>query len=285
MTAVLLIISIFAQVLQQVCRKEYNKKVSGNPLSFSAAGVFAGLLYFLVLSGGQLALQGEMFWYILPFALCYTIAYVCTIYAIQYGPLSLTSLLISCSVVIPLLYGVVFLNEPVTLFLIAGIVFLFSGITLVSEPWNKEAVQISPKWVVYISATFLSNGICMILQKNFQLKYQGAHSNTFMVYSLAITFLTLCVFVLVRERKRFFKTIGSKNIIWPIFCGTGNGVANQLTMMVATALPASFLYPVQAAGGIILTAAVSILLYKEKLSFAQKIGFVMGIVAVIAFNL
>ena len=56
-------------------------------------------------------------------------------------------------------------------------------------------------------------------------------------------------------------------------------------MFLAVVLPASFLYPIQSAGGIILTAIVSVIVYKEKLSTTHKLGFVAGVLAVIAFNL
>ena len=56
-------------------------------------------------------------------------------------------------------------------------------------------------------------------------------------------------------------------------------------MILAVALPASFLYPVQSAGAIIITAIASLVIYKEKLSLFQKIGFVSGVLAIVAFNI
>ena len=284
MIAVLLILSIIAQVSQQVCRKEHNKRENDNPLSFSVVGVLAALVYFVVLSKGQLSFSPGMFLYSLPFAICYMIAYVCTIYAIKHGPLSITSLIISCSVAVPLIYGIVFLKEPVNCLLILGLVLLFLSIIFVSEPWKREEMRITTKWVVYISVTFFSNGFCMTIQKLFQMKDYGVHSNEFMICSLALTFLLLLLLVLVCERKGLKKMLKTHGIIWPVFCGVGNGIANQVTMILAVVLPASFLYPMQSAGAIVLTAIVSILLYKEKLSLFQKIGFVTGVLAIIVFN-
>ena len=284
MPSLLLLFSIIAQVSQQVCRKEFNKKSNDQPLSFSLLGVLASLVYFLVLSCKETGFEGEALLYVIPFSLCYTAAYVFTFFAIKHGPLSLTSLMISCSVVVPLLYGVVFLKEPVGFTLAVGFVLLLLSMLFVSEPWKTKNVTISLKWIIYISITFFANGICMTIQKLFQLKDQGEHSNKFMLCSLAITFLCLLLFYLFGERGGIRKVIKARCAIWPVVCGIGNGVANQLTMILAIILPASFLYPVQSAGAIILTAIVSVLLYKEKLSFFQKIGFVSGVLAIIAFN-
>ena len=285
MIAIIMIISIIAQVSQQVCRKEFNKISEDIPFGFSLAGVLATLIYFLITAKGNVNVSPKIFSYVIPFSICYTTAYVCTIFAIKHGPLSLTSLIISCSVAVPLIYGVVVLREPLNMALILGIVFLFSSIILVSKPWEKGNSSITPKWIMYISLTFLSNGICMTTQKLFQIKDKGFHSNEFMIFSLVIVFFIILIFVLTSERKKFKDIITNGHILWPALCGTSNGIANQLTMILAVSLPASFLYPVQSAGAIILTAFVSILVYKEKLSNLQKVGFLFGIFAIIIFNI
>lgn len=284
MTAILITVSIIAQVAQQMCRKEYNKKSSDMPFSFSLVSILATLIYFLALSRGHLSVDRSMLVYIIPFALCFTITYVFTFLSIKHGPLSLSSLMISCSVVVPLVYGVVFLKEPLTVTLTVGLVLLFASVMLVSEPWKKENVTVTPKWILYISLTFLSNGICTSIQKYFQISDKGVHSNEFMICSLAITLVILLIFVLLNERKGLKSISTTSSSLWPILCGIGNGLANQLTMFLAVVTPASLLYPLQSAGGIILTAIVSVVIYKEKLSITHKIGFVAGILAVIAFN-
>ena len=285
MIALLLIVSIIAQVAQQVCRKEYSKKTSGTPICFSVIGVFSTLVYFLIMSKGRINVTLDMLPYILLFAANYTCAYIMTNFAIKHGPLSLTSLIISCSVVVPLIYGITFLSEPVTVVPLIGFILLFASITFVSEPWKKEDTVITFKWVLYVGLAFLCNGICVTVQKLFQIKDMGVHSNEFMICSLLITFLVIFIFALIREIKELKNIFKKERVIWPLLCGGGNGVANQLTMILAVSLPASFLYPVQSAGGIILTAAVSMLFYKEKMSVCQKIGFVLGVVAIVMFNI
>lgn len=285
MTAILLTVSIIAQVAQQMCRKEYNKDSDDKPFSFSFLAIASTLVYFLIMSGFRLNVERTTLNYAVPFAIGFTITYIFSFLSIKHGPLSLSSLMISCSVVVPLVYGVIFLKEPVSLPLGIGLVLLFISVLLVSEPWKKENVTITPKWILYISITFLCNGICTSIQKYFQISDKGVHSNEFMILSLAMTLAILSLFVLFGERKGFKSVTRSRSVAWPVICGVGNGIANQLTMFLAVALPASFLYPLQSAGGIILTAIVSLAIYKERLSAPHKIGFVLGVLAVILFNL
>lgn len=56
-------------------------------------------------------------------------------------------------------------------------------------------------------------------------------------------------------------------------------------MILSNTVPASVMFPFIAAGGIIATALVSMFVYKEKLSTQQKIGFVLGILAIVALNM
>lgn len=284
MTAILLILSMIAQVMQQVCRKEYDKRDNRQNWCFSLLGVLTTLLYFVFMSGGKFSFTKDMIFYAIPFSLCYTVAYICTMFAIKNGPLSLTSLIISCSIAVPVIYGVIALDEPFGLALMAGIITLFLSVLFVSEPFKRKNSQISLKWVFHISAVFLSNGICIIFQKLFQITDKGAHSNEFMILSLAITLITILIFVLIYERKQALPFL-KNGVLWPVLCGVGNGMANQLTMMLAVTLPASFLYPVQSAGAIIITAIVSLIIYREKMSFSQKAGFIFGVLAIILFNI
>ena len=285
MIVILTVLSIVAQVMQQIFRKEYDKRSNKGEFCFSLVGVFASLIYFIVLTGGNFSFSAEMLLYAIPFSICYTIAYVFTMFSIKNGPLSLTSLIISCSVAVPVIFGVVALKEPVNIALILGVILLFLSVVFVAEPWRKEEMRITVKWIIYSSVTFFSNGFCMSVQKLFQIKDKGVHSNEFMVCSLILTFLSILILVLAKERKSIRNFIKGGGIIWPVLCGAGNGIANQLTMMLAVVLPASFLYPVQSAGAIILTAVISMLFYKERLSLVQKAGFAFGVFAIIAFNI
>ena len=167
---------------------------------------------------------------------------------------------------------------------IQRIVMLVLSIAFVSEPWKKEDAPISLKWAIYAGISFLTNGICTTVQKLYQITDKGAHSSEFMISSLSITLATILIFVLLYERKGLLPFM-KKGLLWPFLCGASNGVANQLTMILAVALPASFLYPVQSAGAIIITAIASIMIYREKLSLFQKIGFVSGVLAIVAFNI
>ena len=117
MNIIFLIAIILGVTLQQVTRKAYYNRLSGGAYSFSAASAFAALLFFLIASKGRLEFHWQILGYAAGFALAYSMACVGSLLAISAGPLSLTSLVISYSLIIPTFYGFAVLGEPIDFFI------------------------------------------------------------------------------------------------------------------------------------------------------------------------
>ena len=67
--------------------------------------------------------------------------------------------------------------------------------------------------------------------------------------------------------------------------GFANGFMNYLVMVTSALLPNSVLFPSISAGGIVLTFICALVLYKEKLSVTQYIGYALGTASVVLLNL
>ena len=70
-----------------------------------------------------------------------------------------------------------------------------------------------------------------------------------------------------------------------LLCGGFNGAVNYLAIYLNQFIPASVMFPVLAAGEIILIFPYSLLVRKEKFTVAQWVGFIIGILSVILLNL
>ena len=110
------------------------------------------------------------------------------------------------------------------------------------------------------------------------------YKNEFMIAALAITAIVLMLFGIFYEKDMLIFNL-KKGFIWYVICGLANGVVNFFVLVLSLRLPASVMFPVISAGGIIATALVSMFVYKEKLSSFQKIGFLLGIIAIVVLNL
>ena len=204
--------------------------------------------------------------------------------AICTGPLALTSLILQYSLVLPALYGLIVLDEAMSAMLILGIVMLLVSLVFINIESKGEKKKITLKWGIYAFLSFAGNGACSIIQKEQQMHFDGLYKNEFMILALFIVVIVLFASAFITERDKLTYNL-KKGVLWYAICGLANGAVNMLVLVLSLRMPASVMFPVVSAGGIILTAAISILVYKEKLSTYQIIGMILGTVAIVFLNL
>ena len=281
----LTLIVIFVSV-QQVTKKAFSNRYSGGTLTFSAASCVAALEVFLVTAGGELPLTWDFVGYSLAFAGSYCFALVFGLLAIKVGPLSLTSLLTSFSLLIPTFYGIVVLSEPTGVMLYIGLVLLLAALVLINFEKKGEEKKITLRWIIYILLGFVGNGMCSTVQKIQQMNQAGLYKSEFMIVALVISVLVIGVIAVFTERKQMVPAV-KKGALCFLPCGLANGIVNVLVIYLSAPgrMPASVMFPVISGGGIVLTFLISLFIYKEKLSKWQLIGSGLGLVSVILLNL
>ena len=284
MNFILLCLIIICISVQNVAKKSYNLRVGGGVYSFSAGSALAALVVFFITSGGRLDFNVETLWWSMAFALSYIVGVVASIYAIKCGPLSLTSLFISCSLIIPTLYGLAFLGEPTSEWLIIGILLLLCSLVLVNIEKKTSERRITLKWGICVLVAFVGNGACSTVQKLQQISSGGLYKSELMIVALIIAVLVMATMTAFTERKNAF--VQCKRGFWHFtLCGVANGVVNYLVLVLSNRLPASVMFPIISAGGVVLASLIAISFYKEKLQWQQWLGMLLGILAIVALNL
>ena len=293
----LLITAIVGISIQQISQKAYNKKVGGGAFIFSAASALVAMLVFLIASKGELSFQMEVVGYSVLFAVGYCMALAFSFLAIANGSLSLTSLVLQFSLIIPTFYGILFLQEETDFFLFAGIALLVASIVLVNIPvgekkeknaetekTEKNQNKTTWKWALFALLMFIGNGGCSTVQKMQQTHFNGLYKSEFMIVALIITTVALVVISLFTERKEMLHAL-KKGVGYYAVYGVANGISNLIVLLLATKMSSSIVYPVLSAGGIVITSFVSVFVYKEKMNLFQKIGLILGVLAIVALNI
>lgn len=282
MNAVFLLFVILGISTQHITTKAYSTKVRG-AYSFSAAKSLTVLIVFIITAGRDLTFSSESIIYSVAFAITYSVEAIFTVLAIKTGPLSLTSLIGQYSLIIPTFCGLLILNEEAGSSLIIGIALLLVSLLLINLEGKKEEKKITLKWGIYVFLSFIGNGGCSTVQKIQQIKCNGAYKSEFMIIALVISVITLLICTLITERDIMVHSL-KKGLPYYSICGLANGMVNFFVLVLATRMPASVMFPIISAGGIITTALISIFVYKEKLSLLQKIGIMLGIAAVVVLS-
>lgn len=266
---------------QSIVKKPYTQKTSGGGVYFFNMLLSMAALLFFVATSSKLNFNLTYVPYSIGFAVAYAVSSVFMVLAIAYGSLSLTSLFISYSLMIPTIYGLI-LGEPVGNGFLPGMILLVISIFLTNK--RDEKAKISFKWVIFVLLSFIGNGMCTVVQKMQQVASGGKYKNEFMIVALAIVTIVMFIISLFQER-RDIKFYAKSGWHWALICGVLNGMVNLFVMILSGRMSVSLMFPLISAGGLIVTYIVSRLFYKEKLTRIQFVGFVFGLAAVVLLNI
>lgn len=283
MQAILIILMVLIISAQNILRKDYNKKTEDKG-TYLFLGIlsFCASLFFIISSGFKLAFVPEILPYSLFVALSYSAANYFPIRAFSIGPLSLSSLIGAFSLVVPTTFGIFFYGEPVSLGYIVGAVFLVASIFLTNST-SKGEKKLSIKWAVFCVLGAVFNGVFSVVQSIQQRNFDGQYKNELMFSALILSSLFFFVLSFIKERKEIKKCI--KHTWYAAIVGASSGIGNLFKMILMAVMNMSLIFPLINAGGIVVTALVAILLYKEKLSLKQYLGMACGIVTIVFLGL
>ena len=287
MPALLVLLCIGTLTVQSIFTKQYNLKCPNGEFIYSTIKVLFALLFFIVtgLITKQLNFSTEIIPYSIAFAIVYTLATIGEVLSIKTGSLAITSLIISYSLLIPTIYGLIFQNEKLTYLKGFGIGFLLLSLFLIREKMGKsDKGGFSVKWLIYVTITFFTNGLCSVFQTMQSKKFEGAQDNNFMIYSLLLSFVVLIILSLVFNKKVMGESV-KKGFVLAAASGICNGATNLLVMLIVVLVSASVFFPVLSAGGLVVAFFVALIFYKEKFIPRQIVGLSFGLVALVLLNI
>ena len=204
------------------------------------------------------------------------------------GPASMVTMIYSCGFLVPIFYGLVFWEDPVSPFQWLGIGLLLIVLFLCLEPkGGKGAVA---KWLPFALITMLGSGTNAIFQKTHQYSAHAEELHFFLVYALLFSAVFTGVAALIlrgasKETSSAPKKREAKRLWVPLCLGVCVGVMNFLNLYLSGKLPSVVLFPVCNIGSMLLTTMISAAIYRDKPSKRQGAGFALGIVAILIIGL
>lgn len=288
MEYLLLLLSSFTTSVGNILKKEYNKRSHGGAIFLGVMVATVACLFFLAINRDW-SFKTEQLGYSFGFAASYCTSMVMGTLAIKTGPLAKTNLIISCSLLMPTFYGIIFLGDDIKATLIVGIVILVAALVMTNykkSGSDTDDGRVSLHWLIFVLLSSIGNGMCASVQKAETLAFGDSGKNIFMAIALAcvvavLLILTLCVKSEREEIPHNFKC----GWLIAVLCGVTNAVTNALTMYLNGIIPASVLFPVVSGVGMTLIYLYSIIFVKEKYTPIQHVGYALGVVSVVLLNL
>lgn len=202
---VLLAVAALTVACQNITKKKFNQKSSVGVFLFSGMISLCAMAFFIVINDDWSYLP-EQLPHSFGFALSYTAYTLFAVMAMKAGSLAKTSLVLSSSLLIPTLYGFLFLNETISITLVVGLALLIAGLWLVN--YVKEKSVATLKWALFAFLAFAGSGMCSVVQK-MQINTFGTEGkNVFMIVALAIVTVMLFTVNLKRLFLHFVSIMG-----------------------------------------------------------------------------
>ena len=287
---VTLIVSMTAALLGTVLRKYYTDKTKGSTAAVFLFNGFCSLIATLILFlwGGITRISPFTLILGIVFGLITAIQTVTNLKAIEVGPLSYTTVIISCSTLISAISGALFFDERLEIAHIIGIALMLVSFGLAVER-KADKERASLRWLIYCVVAFFCTGSIGIIQKVHQSSSFKEELNAFLVIAFAVSFVFSLLGTLYFAKR---ESVSPKNIqfkkaiTWilvsaTLVSGACCAVNNKLNLYLSGVMDSAVFFPIVNGGGLVLTTLAAILIFRERLSLMQWIGMLCGIASVI----
>ncbi|MEA4964730.1 MAG: EamA family transporter [Oscillospiraceae bacterium] len=217
------------------------------------------------------------------FGLLIILAGLSSVAAMHNGPMTLSVLISLCGTLIPTTVGSLLWREPVTPFQIAGIVLMLLSMALVLNPTVNS--KITARWIAWALASFLLNGLIGLTQKIQSTSIYADEKMQFLFWSFVISALFLLGYLLAIRRARPGACVGcsfrGKLGAGAVLVGLTNAAQHIINLILVGLIPAAVFFPICNGGNILLTGLMGAVVFKERMTRWQIVGFVLGIFAIL----
>ena len=241
--------------------------------------VSAGIMW--AFSGFRLEWSGFSFLLAAGMGLCCVGYTLLGFHVLKLGGMALYStFLMSGGMVLPYLFGISFLGEPLTLPRTLGILAMLAAVILS----NSREKRFSGKLLALCTGVFILNGIVSILSKCHQItgRYETVSSAQFVMY-FGLCKCCFCSALLWGKYRPVWDM--KKAFSLPLAAGAAliSAVSYFLQLICAKYLPASVLYPMITGGSVVFSALAGLLCFRERLSKGQLFSIVLCMAGTLLF--
>ena len=281
MQILLLLTSISSVVLYNCLSNHVCKKRLSGPRQIQAYNI---IVYSVcLLAFGALLLGGGMSLYTLLSGLLFGVVTALSAYykmrALGSGPMHITLLLTTSSMIIPTLSGV-FFGESFSAGKLSMVFVLLFFIYLSLD--RTDGTGVNRRWFLFCIPAFLLQGAIGVLQKIHQTSAYREEVSGFLFTAFACSFAWSWL-----RAGRGVKTILPRGMTLAaaVTCGACTFAMNYINLRLSGVIPSQLFFPLINGSAIIASSLVSVTLFRETLTRRQLVGLVGGIAALIAICL
>lgn len=199
-----------------------------------------------------------------------------------------TLFLMAGGMTLPYLYGVLALDEPLTVLRLLGLACIVGALVLYNACADGKKIRSDARTNLLCVAVFVLNGFVSIVSKRHQIEtlLPTADTNGFALWTaLAGTVCSTLLFLILKKKQRSPLPIPRSSFLPLASAGAAlaGGLSYLLQLAGAVSLPATVLYPAVTGGSILCSALADCLAFKSRPNAFQWSGLALAIVGTCMF--
>ncbi|PCJ67310.1 MAG: hypothetical protein COA58_03040 [Bacteroidetes bacterium] len=193
--------------------------------------------------------------------------------------ISVTAVSGKMSVVIPILFAYFYANEELSSLFIIGLVLSLCSIYFISI---KQGLQLDKKHLLLPIIVFMGGGIIDTSLKVLESTYGTDVGMDTISYSIFLGAFIAGILLFTIRNKRNFKVLEKKSIVAGVVLGVPNyfSIFFLLSAIAGFSKQSALVFGINNIGIVLVSTILSVLIFKEKLSKANKLGLGLALVSI-----
>ena len=200
--------------------------------------------------------------------------------AMSTGPISITSVVCNCSMIVTTLFGTIAYKENPSILQFIGLAAILASVILCVD--LKSDMKMTIKWGIYCFFYFLFCSAVGVVFKMFGKAGDGQNNPSNMIMVSAVTMVVLLLVLSFSTKEKF--TLSKRQSFYGVLAGVFSCLYNRFNLTLAAKLPSVVFFPIFNGALVLLCAVVGAVIYKEKFSKLQFFGVMIGIIAIVLLS-
>lgn len=284
-----IVISVLLLLIFKAFQKYGVNSLVAIVVNYITAGI-TGILFFNTNINVNAIIQSEWIYICLPLGILFISIFYLIALTAQKISISAASVANKMSVIMPVLYSLVFLGQQLSALKLVGIVLAMIAVYLSTRSPKKDNVNAALIWLPVL--VFIGSGLIDIAinaANAFYIKTKG-ESALFSVCTFLSAFVVgviILLYSLIVKRSLSVKEVlAPKNIIGGLILGIPNyfSIFFIFKALEANVLQSAQLFPVLNLSNVALSAFLGWLIFKEKLSPVNLAGIALAIISILLIS-
>ena len=272
-----LVFSVLAASFYSILLHNYpgNEKFNIFKLNFFASIVWVFILF--IFNQCKIYLNKEIILWGVTYGVTQALFVLFKAKAMNAGSVSVTTLVGNASLVVSIIFSSIMWNEKISWLDICGVILLIAGMFL--SIYKKSTANVDKRWKYYALVFFLLAAAVGIIFKGFGKSAVSDHTVDMLLVSAAVmTFFYFCTICFTKDKTITFSK--KKFLVVALAAGILSCLYNRLNITLSSSMDAVIFFPAFNGGVVIVSGVLSSLIYKEKFSKRQLVGFGLALFAI-----